>query len=167
MITIAIFGVLGAFAGYMILRPHNNGLGIALLGMAGSVLGIGVSLALGGVFADRSDFKKTTETVVLVSLNNSTSASGEFFLGSGSVQGQKRYYYMTETEKGIASRSVEARDAYIVETDTTSPKIVRHKFNGKLQLWYIPVIKRPSEVENYDRVYVPEGSIKNQFKPND
>ncbi len=153
MLTVFLFALAGGVLGFSVMRPYNNGLGTIMLGLAAGMLGFVVSsLILGGALADKSDFERKTKTFQLVSLDNSVNASGQFFLGSGSIQGEKRYFYMTETEKGIASRSVDASDAYIVETDTTSPKIVRHKFDGKPQPWYFPSSKVSDAVENHYRI---------------
>jgi len=165
MITLLLFILVGAVIGYYILDDVFT---VTSLAMAGFTLGFFVSfLFLPEIFQDKSDFIHHKYEQNLVALDNNISTSGTFFLGSGSLKGKKRYYYLVNTSKGVHSRSVDASDTYIVEYDSlSSPKIVFHEFEEKARLWYLPNQKVTDGVDNYYRIHIPEGSIKHQYNPN-
>jgi len=166
MITLLLFTLVGAAFGYWKMR--DAALGKMIFGMVGFTAGFFISfLILPEIFGDKSDFNHHKYEQNLVALNNSITSSGRFFLGSGALKVEKRYYYLVNTKKGVHSRSVDASDAYIVEHDSiSSPKIVFHEFEEKTKLWYLPSRKMVDEVSNYLQFHIPEGSIKRQYNPN-
>lgn len=100
------------------------------------------------------------ETKEITALNDSSTASGQFFLGSGQVDGTMKYYFVENTEKGKHVDSVSAKNAYIIESNTEKPRIELHKpyFKNKWLWW----IASPMQGFEY-RIYIPEDSITTDF----
>lgn len=96
-----------------------------------------------------------TNTEHIIALNDSTGVNGRAgFLGSGYVEDELYYYYMTDTKEGFQAKKIKAEDTYvrysdeaIVETYTAT------NFKNKL-LWLIAL-----PIKSFHIVYIPEGSI--------
>ena len=91
----------------------------------------------------------------IIALDDSTGVSGRAgFLGSGYVEDELYYYYMTDAKEGFQAKKIKAEDTYvrysdepIVETYTAT------NFKNKL-LWLIAL-----PIKSFYIVYIPEGSI--------
>lgn len=102
--------------------------------------------------------KSSTEHII--ALNDSTGVNGRAgFLGSGYVEDELYYYYMTDTKEGFQTKKIKAEDTYvrysdepIVETYTAT------NFKNKL-LWLIAL-----PINSYHIVYIPEGSIIENYR---
>ena len=96
----------------------------------------------------------------IIALNDSTGVNGRAgFLGSGYVEDELYYYYMTDTKEGFQAKKIKAEDTYvrysdepIVETYTAT------NFKNKL-LWLIALPIKSSHI-----VYIPEGSIIENYR---
>lgn len=139
-------------------------------GFIGGVIGFIIALGLGEFMTTPDDWQKYRGETEIISLSNSTTLSGEFFLGTGSVDGRKMYYYYVDTDKGAINRRLPATDTYVEEADkSVQPKIVRVWYESEANyIWYFPT--DPEKVESldgpYTQIIVPEGSIKRQYNPN-
>lgn len=171
VLTIILFTVVGVVFGYQVGIELDSSTGwfSFMFGAMGLMIGCMAALVAGLFLTSPEHFEEKTVSNRLVSLNSQISVSGNFFLGTGSVSGVKTYYYFVDTPKGVNSRSVSASNSYIVETDSVEPKIVKHNYqlSQPSSIWtsiYIPLaFISPTD---YNRLYIPEGSIKHQYKPN-
>lgn len=100
------------------------------------------------------------ETKEITALNDNSTASGYFFLGSGQVDEEMKYFFVEETEKGKHVDSVSAKNAYVIESNSETPRIelLRPDFKNK-GLWWIAF---PMQDPEY-RIYIPEDSITTDF----
>jgi glutamine cyclotransferase len=109
-------------------------------------------------------FERQVETTEIISLQGNTSVSGSFFLGTGSFEGEKVYYYYIQTQRGAISRKVDADETYVKETSTATPTIKKVRYKDKGSLWHFTI--PPDTLDEYNQVTIPEGSIKREYKPN-
>ena len=117
-----------------------------------SVAMIGFCSSVAVIFPQTCE-KSSTERII--ALNDSTGVNGRAgFLGSGYVEDELYYYYMTDTKEGFQAKKIKAEDTYvrysdepIVETYTAT------NFKNKL-LWLIAL-----PIKSFHIVYIPEGSI--------
>lgn len=101
-----------------------------------------------------------TSTEHIIALNDSTGVNGRAgFLGSGYVEDELYYYYMTDAKEGFQTKKIKAEDTYvrysdepIVETYTAT------NFKNKL-LWLIAL-----PINSFHIVYIPEGSIIENYR---
>lgn len=101
-----------------------------------------------------------TSTEYIIDLNDSTGVNGRAgFLGSGYVEDELYYYYMTDTKEGFQAKKIKADDTYvrysnepIVETYTAT------NFKNKF-LWLIAF-----PINSFHIVYIPEGSIIENYR---
>ena len=101
-----------------------------------------------------------TSTEHIIALNDSTGVNGRAgFLGSGYVEDELYYYYMTDTKEGLQAKKIKAEDTYvrysdepIVETYTAT------NFKNKL-LWFIAL-----PIKSFHIAYIPEGSIIENYR---
>ena len=123
-------------------------LSLAMIGLCSSV----------AVIFPQTCEKSSTEHII--ALNDSTGVNGRAgFLGSGYVEDELYYYYMTDTKEGFQAKKIKAEDIYvrysdepIVETYTAT------NFKNKL-LWLIAL-----PINSYHIVYIPEGSIIENYR---
>jgi len=106
------------------------------------------------------------------------SVNGSFVLGTGSVSGKDKDYYVAYAlfEKGLLRVKVDASNAYIKETNDESPKIinfwVRENWAGYQSKWFwnsAPIVGDWKENKYGDKVVVvPKGTVyKDLFKIED
>ena len=123
-------------------------LSIAMIGLCSSV----------AVIFPQTCEKSSTEHII--ALNDSTGVNGRAgFLGSGYVEDELYYYYMTDTKEGFQAKKIKAEDTYvrysdepIVETYTAT------NFKNKLP-WLIAL-----PIKSFYIVYIPEGSIIENYR---
>ena len=100
--------------------------------------------------------------IELVALKDNNAVNGNFFLGTGTIEEDQYYFYLTKTEKGIQQRKLKnTDDVYLNYTENAdTPHIIVQKCRCAN-----PVINflalGPTFTEYY--IYVPEGSITNEF----
>lgn len=122
-----------------------------------SVAMIGFCSSVAVIFPQTCE-KSSTEHII--ALNDSTGVNGRAgFLGSGYVEDELYYYYMTDTKEGFQAKKIKAEDTYvrysdesIIETYTAT------NFKNKL-LWLIAL-----PINSYHIVYIPEGSIIENYR---
>lgn len=122
-----------------------------------SVAMIGFCSSVAVIFPQTCE-KSNTEHII--ALNDSTGVNGRSgFLGSGYVEDELYYYYMTDTKEGFQAKKIKAEDTYvrysdkpIVETYTAT------NFKNKL-LWFIAL-----PIKSFHIVYIPEGSIIENYR---
>lgn len=148
-------------------------LGLTCIGFPAVGAGAGslIFILLGVACTDESDFREVRTEREIVSLQSSVDTEGSFFLGTGSFEGVKKYYFFVNTKRGAISRSVRARETYIQEfAGDQKPRIVKVRFERIANGWYMvarhnhPAIN--SNLDSYNRIFIPKGSIKREYNPN-
>lgn len=122
-----------------------------------SIAMIGFCSSVAVIFPQTCE-KSSTEHII--ALNDSTGVNGRSgFLGSGYVEDELYYYYMTDTKEGFQAKKIKAEDTYvrysdeqIVETYTAT------NFKNKL-LWLIAL-----PIKSFHIVCIPEGSIIENYR---
>nr|WP_156736357.1 hypothetical protein [Mycobacterium sp. E3298] len=130
-----------------------------LIGALIALLPMLVAAMLIHSFNDQEEYIK--EEIPMVALKDNVGVSGRFFLGSGSVDDEMKYYYMVQSDKGMQIQSVSAEKSYLIETDKEQPviKITDKRFKNKnLERWF------PSWESGDTTIYVPKGSIDYNYK---
>ena len=101
------------------------------------------------------------ETIPIYAIENNNSIHGSFFLGSGSVSGKAKYYYISDYKEGKKIYSIDLNKAYVVESNDKIPCIEVYKSqftNEWLRKHFINVHE-----ENAYKIIIPVGSIKYNF----
>ena len=122
-----------------------------------SVVMIGFCSSVAVIFPQTCE---KTSTEHIIALDDSTGVNGRAgFLGSGYVEDELYYYYMTDTKEGFQAKKIKAEDTYvrysdepIVETYTAT------NFKNKL-LWFIAL-----PIKSFHIAYIPEGSIIENYR---
>lgn len=173
MFFITLFAIFLAAIGYLYAKNdpwEPTGFFVVMGALIGGLIGLVTSLSVGEFVTTPDDWQGYRSETEIISLSNSSEISGKFFLGTGSVEGEKMYYYYTDTNKGAINRRLPARDTYVEEADSSvQPKVVEVWYEPNTNyIWYIP--KDPEDMKSlegpYTQIVIPEGSIKHQYKPN-
>ena len=100
-----------------------------------------------------------TETVTpIVALEDGHSSDDVFFLGSGCINDNLYYYYVTEDSRGYMVKKIKTSEAYVRYDET--PRIETLTGRG-FKHWYNYIWALPSKT--FTTIYVPEGTILNNF----
>ena len=120
-----------------------------------AVFGLFISVIIGGtIVSDKTYDIKTEKSYDLLSLNDASSSSGSFFLGTGTINGTLTYYaYIKKEHDEIIPIVIPYNEIKIRFTDGTP---TYKKIRYSLFKWCIG--------DKVDRIfYIPENSIKNNF----
>lgn len=93
---------------------------------------------------------RINETTPIYSLERSDHLGGSFVLGTGSVSEHPVYYFYMEKDGGYILTSANAEYTILVETNATKPRYEQYGIISSCN----------------NRLFVPEGTIKKQFKAN-
>ena len=139
-------------------RDADNFFFIGILGALASGVCAALVTAIVGTCISSSEIVYEETVTPIVALEDNMTTNGTFFLGTGAVKDDIRYYYMIETERGYKLQDVAASKAYIKYD--TEPRIVvengcgfKHWYNN---IWAFPTHTRVT-------IYVPEGTILNNY----
>lgn len=94
-------------------------------------------------------------------LQDNVGTVGHFFLGSGSVDGELKYYFMIKEDKGMHVQSVDAKDSYVNEINSIQPNVdyYEQQFKNEFVQWLTPAwpskeyvfeIPKDSIIQNYN-----------------
>lgn len=104
-----------------------------------------------------------THYLYIHSLKNKSEVSGDFFLGSGSIENKEYYYFYYKSSLGFKRDKVLVSETSIVETDDKNPEIVRGEQcydQNTLIKWQCGEV----ESQRYKYImYVPKGTIIKEF----
>ena len=141
----------------------SDKLGESAMGLVlGALLGVLVMFVLSGLIssvAERESYQ--AEEKKLYAVQDTFGTEGSFFLGSGSVDGKMEYVYLTKENKGYLMQSVPVEDVFIIEDNTTKPKMTKHyeRFkNDTLELIFPDLWG-----DTYYNITIPKGSIKYDY----
>lgn len=158
MIFILCGAVYAIYAAYTLIAPSSAGdwVELCFLGTLSIVMGAlaGSGFALGVGYFPAQTFM-VEDTVHLAALRDNSTVRGSFFLGSGSIGQEQRYFYMRKVGDGFKQDSIAASEAIVYEQDG-EPRIVTYQSDFVNPMWY--VIGLPSKSKDAD-IYVPVGSI--------
>lgn len=103
---------------------------------------------------------KLIEKHNLLALNGNNKVSGNFFLGTGHINSEMKYYYIIKQKNGKIIKTVSYNNIVIFNSE--NPKIEKYKkvYKNKLlnKLIFDPLFY------NKYRIYIPKNSIKNKYE---
>ena len=110
------------------------------------------------------------ERTEIVSLKNTTTLSGAFFLGCGSVSGDENYYFMCKTKDGLYYRSSSSTgNTFIQEVEVAPPGQLVAEYvvdrNLTYNKWLVPKFEIFYNENTPKRtIVVPKGTVVMNFK---
>lgn len=133
-----------------------------LMGLPFGIFGLIPMVILSGVIHTyNADEEYIRERIEMVAINDNVTSSGQFFLGSGSIDSEMSYFYMTKEERGYKIDKVSGSDVYIVEDNGKTPVIEKYDWrfkNKKLEYWF------PNWGSGDTIITIPENSILHNYK---
>jgi hypothetical protein len=163
IILVIVLGVTGVLIA--VLDSDNDfwekfGMGIAQ-GLFGAVVAFFIcfitSVIVDGV-ADK-EYVKIDENKI-IALQDGSSVSGRFFLGSGSFDGTMKYVYMTSTNNEMSMDSVRVESAKLLYSDLTKIETYKSYYTNKTVRY---LFGKESWDHNIYKIYIPEGTVKQNF----
>lgn len=132
-------------------------LGYVFIIFSWGFFGAGIGFIL--MLALPADTKINTYTYKIEALQDNNSLSGDFFLGSGSVEGKMKYVFYYETDGGFKMAQVDYEDAIIKYSN--EPKVIKHKeeHTDSFINWFAVDI---FTITNYE-IFIPKGAIKSNY----
>lgn len=133
----------------------------------GAIIGVLLAFFIGGFLESSKGKDSFRKTVELQNMQDNTITAGEFFLGSGSVDGVPHYsFYIKTGTNTYERRDIEADLAKIHYTDSDPHYIKTWKEPKKekwLQPWHIDITGSYQTDKQYD-FYIPRGSITSEYR---
>ena len=139
-------------------RDADNFFFIGILGALASGVCTAIIAAIVGTCISSSEIVYEETVTPIVALEDNVAFNGTFFLGTGAVKDDIRYYYMIDTERGYVMQNIKASNAYIKYD--ANPRIVIENGRG-FKHWYNYIWAFP--VSTHYTIYVPEGTILNNY----
>lgn len=103
--------------------------------------------------------EKYAESIEITALKDSSNVEGSFYLGSGYIDEEQYYYYMTDTNKGKKMEKVLAEDSYIKEVDGEVKLDIyelEYNFIGKVLMFF--------NSSGYEYIFnVPKDTVTTEF----
>ncbi|PZT57343.1 hypothetical protein [Paenibacillus silvae] len=162
----ALIGIacLGLWIYYLIEECADflEGIVIGSLTLVATVLIAGLlcmaSLGLATLFA-KTSYVKTYQTEV-ISLQDKSSYSGKFFLGSGNINGSSQYTFITKNDNEMKVQQLGVNEASLIYSD--EPKIERYEKFFDSKIIKLLFGKQPFHSPTF-KIYIPEGTIKENY----
>jgi len=146
---------------FTVLFMMDEGLIGIFVGFLGAVLAgflIFVTYIPAGFYFDKYSEHDYSSDWDLKALKMGDQTTGNFFLGSGVIEGENVYTFYYVNENGnYQSGRIDADRTEVVESDTETPHIVKH-------YWKMPWWWGPMDMENTWTVYVPVGSVVSTYE---
>lgn len=154
---VCAYGIVNeGFSGYWL--GFIDWLMLIFLGALGVLLSAGIVVLLSFIPETEPKFK---ETIEITALKDNSELHGSFYLGSGSIDEETYYYFMTETNKGKKMDKVSTKDAYLNEgeTENTYIEVYDLVFTNSIAKFLF------GESSGYDEYifYIPENSVTTEF----
>lgn len=99
-----------------------------------------------------------TEDVDIYAIQDNLTTEGNFFIGSGDVDDELKYFYVEKTEFGYSVTNVDADNTYI---QYTTDRCHLERYTYTFDNWFVRLIAFPCSTRHV--FYVPEGSIINNY----
>lgn len=133
---------------------------LSVLVFIGSILGATLLCAFSSEIAEECADKtySIAEDVDIYAMQDNLATEGNFFLGSGHVDDELKYFYVVKGEFGYTVTNVNADNTYI---QYTSERCHLEKHTYTFDNWFVRLIAIPCS-EHYV-FYIPEGSIINNY----
>ena len=130
--------------------------------IAGAFLSIMIVFIFVGIFGALSPPETTIKETEheIVTLQDSNSTSGDFFLGTGYVNEEMQYIYYRKDGNGYKMEQIKARDARIEYTEKT-PKVIKQEKEATDAFWNKFKINWDDEPTYI--IQVPKGTIKQDY----
>lgn len=164
MLFIIVGAIIGLIVG--IIYAFNNCYGFGesfvvaiLIIILGATIG-GVCMTFSSAIADCCAEKNwyTVQDTDIYALQDNLTTEGSFFLGSGHINDELKYFYVKETDVGYTVCNVDADDSYIrYTTDRCHIEKQSYKFSND----FVAAIAIPMS-ERYI-FHIPDGSILNNY----
>lgn len=167
MAIVILFGIIGlliAIAGIWECNDWRDFLTVSLNSIATICL-IALTAFIGFVFALALPME--TKTVVdeykIVSLQDNNSTSGNFFLGTGYIEGKMKYSFYYENSGEYKMKQTDINNTSIIYSDSIICKRYRQVAVDGAFINYFALDELNSESEMKYIIYVPKGTIKTSF----
>lgn len=126
----------------------------------------GISVAFVGPLQDIYDYNiEIDKQAELVALSNQMSIQGQFFLGTGRVDGKMKYTYIKKLDQGVKLKSADAEDYIVKQKEGANPRIYeRTKVVNPRNLMEL-FWSQNTFANFYSQkfIVIPEGSVKHGF----
>lgn len=129
----------------------------------GVFLSVLLTLCIGGILGIFPEKQKVPDEIeYIAAINDGSSISGNFFIGIGTIKEESYYFYYKKLDcGGYVQEKIRTEDVIIFESDSIIPHIqhYRNEFvNKNWNDWAFP-----SQCNTYVHIYVPKGSIKQNY----
>lgn len=147
----------------MIHKKHKGQASLEVATLIAMFLIVGIFFAITS-YKPEYTFEKES-SIEITSIEDNVASEGDFFLGSGSIEGKLKYFYTTKDEQG--GYKVDS----IPSSNTTIYMDIKDNENSRIETWkgepksgilnsIIGSLKgNPSEY----RVHIPKGSLKENY----
>lgn len=130
-------------------------------GLIGILLGLLASFVISAIVScgvAETQVVNKTETQ-LVALEDNYQVNGRYYTHRGYYGEELKYTYLFETEKGITSNSVPAKNTYIKYIkENEKPKIETHTYNISNEILQFITLDGITQYDEYI-IYVPYGTV--------
>lgn len=161
------FGILFCIVGKLLFRAeersrYNFEGGVILFLVLLFVASIASTLGIWKMYFEDHIKTKEAHYYYMKSLGNNTSISGDFFLGSGSIEEKEYYFFYVNTVKGMRKMKLPIDKTYIIETDDRRPEAVEiQEWVDDKDLFFKDLIGYTTD---HYKLYVPKGTVIRDFK---
>jgi len=162
MVTILLFCIISvAFTLWGVFRDWYFSWGVCVFyGVLAFMIGAVPGIIIASFIPVKTE--RVVETKHIQTLQDNSSVSGEFLLGSGRIEGKMKYVFYYESDGGYRMKQVDCSGVLIKSTKST-PKVEIYKKkltddfinNFGLFTWF--------ERKNKYIIYVPKGTIKHNY----
>ena len=142
-----------------------NWAGVAILVL---VLIFGAFLAIMGIGLSNEILSTSAATELrmckeyqLQALNDNVRVGGQFYLGTGTFSDEPKYYVMIKSDTGYKMETYKINEATLIYTQT-EPRIEQYELYFTNP--WVRFFCGDTSVNDYYKIYVPEGSILNTYQ---
>lgn len=129
---------------------------IAFTTVLASIFGLGVALCL------PMDTVTKVDTYNIVSLKDNNNVSGNFLLGSGSINGEMKYTFYYEENGFYKMKQIDVNNTSIKYSNDIKVERYREEATESF-INYFAIDDLENESNMSYIIYIPEGSIKNNY----
>lgn len=130
-----------------------------ILGTVASLVGLMIVVLLVFIPETETKFK---EKIEITALKDNSQIQGNFFLGSGSINEESYYFYMTNTNKGKKMEKAKVENSYINENSDNDTYV--EVYDVMIKNGFAKFLFGKTTVDSEYIFYVPEDSVTTEFK---